>query len=290
MAFFESRGIVKCKPRPASSMGWFNGYDGNIIGGLMIGFGMTLSGACPGTVLIQLRTGVRSGWFVLMGGVAGGILYARFAQSLHRSIAGATVVDSEPAAKLTLPAMFNVRARQGLLAYETACLAMIALASTIAPRSAAAVLLQPLVGGALIGVAQAASLLLTGNPVGVSSAYEQLGQYFWWVWKRARGARPKAEQAPPRSAIVFALGIVAGSWALVSAVPIQPVPMGVQISAYRAALGGLVMVFGARIAGGCTSGHGISGMSMLSISSVITVALMFIGGIALASVPGRLLV
>lgn len=42
------------------------------------------------------------------------------------------------------------------------------------------------------------------------------------------------------------------------------------------------MVFGARLAGGCTSGHGISGMSTLSISSIVTVASIFSGGIALA--------
>jgi uncharacterized membrane protein YedE/YeeE len=40
------------------------------------------------------------------------------------------------------------------------------------------------------------------------------------------------------------------------------------------------MVFGARLAGGGTSGHGITGMSQLSISSFITVAAMFGGGMA----------
>jgi uncharacterized membrane protein YedE/YeeE len=40
------------------------------------------------------------------------------------------------------------------------------------------------------------------------------------------------------------------------------------------------MVFGARIAGGCTSGHGISGMSLLSVASIISVCAMFGGGIA----------
>lgn len=44
------------------------------------------------------------------------------------------------------------------------------------------------------------------------------------------------------------------------------------------------MIFGSRLAGGCTSGHGISGMSQLSISSVISVAAMFAGGIGLTAV------
>ena len=34
-------------------------------------------------------------------------------------------------------------------------------------------------------------------------------------------------------------------------------------------LGGFIMLFGARIAGGCTSGHGISGLAQLSVGSTL---------------------
>lgn len=43
-------------------------------------------------------------------------------------------------------------------------------------------------------------------------------------------------------------------------------------------------MLGARIAGGCTSGHGISGMASLGLASFVTVAAMFAGGIASALV------
>ena len=39
------------------------------------------------------------------------------------------------------------------------------------------------------------------------------------------------------------------------------------------------MLFGARMAGGCTSGHGISGFGLLYTNSIITVAFIFVGGI-----------
>ncbi len=42
---------------------------------------------------------------------------------------------------------------------------------------------------------------------------------------------------------------------------------------------GLLVGFGARYAGGCTSGHGIVGMSNLSIESYIAIAGFFIGGL-----------
>jgi uncharacterized membrane protein YedE/YeeE len=46
--------------------------------------------------------------------------------------------------------------------------------------------------------------------------------------------------------------------------------------------GGLIMSFGARLAGGCTSGHGISGTLQLNLASWIAVICFFIGGIAVA--------
>jgi uncharacterized membrane protein YedE/YeeE len=48
---------------------------------------------------------------------------------------------------------------------------------------------------------------------------------------------------------------------------------------------GFVMLFGARIADGCTSGHGLSGVAQLAVGSIVAVTAMFIGGIA----AGRLL-
>jgi uncharacterized membrane protein YedE/YeeE len=43
--------------------------------------------------------------------------------------------------------------------------------------------------------------------------------------------------------------------------------------------GGILMAFGARLAGGCTSGHGISGAAQLSVSSWISLICFFIGGV-----------
>lgn len=46
-------------------------------------------------------------------------------------------------------------------------------------------------------------------------------------------------------------------------------------------LGGLLVGFGARYAGGCTSGHAISGLSNLQIPSLIAVIGFFIGGLVM---------
>ncbi len=45
-------------------------------------------------------------------------------------------------------------------------------------------------------------------------------------------------------------------------------------------LGGFLVGFGARYAGGCTSGHGIMGLSYLQLASLIAIIGFFIGGLA----------
>jgi hypothetical protein len=136
----------------------------------------------------------------------------------------------------------------------------------------------PIVGGLLIGGSQAASLLLTGNSLGVSTSYEQASRYLL----SAIGASGVEKPNWPPRALVFSLGIFAGSLALFSSGLLTGLSgPEIAIPAWQALLGGFVMVFGARTAGGCTSGHGISGLGALSLSSLVTVAGAFAGGIGL---------
>ena len=46
-------------------------------------------------------------------------------------------------------------------------------------------------------------------------------------------------------------------------------------------IGGFLVGFGARYAGGCTSGHAISGLSNLQLPSLIAVIGFFIGGLVM---------
>ena len=73
--------------------------------------------------------------------------------------------------------------------------------------------------------------------------------------------------------------------------PIWRRVIGTRASALRfpmAFVGGFLMLLGARIADGCTSGHGISGIAQLSIGSFIAVAAMFAGGIGTAMLLRRI--
>ena len=52
-------------------------------------------------------------------------------------------------------------------------------------------------------------------------------------------------------------------------------------------IGGVLVLFGARMAGGCTSGHGISGSLQLAASSWLFFLVMFVTGIATAAILFR---
>ncbi len=61
----------------------------------------------------------------------------------------------------------------------------------------------------------------------------------------------------------------------------------VVLRAAAAFLGGAVAMFGARLAGGCPSGHGMSGVMQLALSSLIALACFLAGGIITAQVLYR---
>jgi hypothetical protein len=240
---------------------------------------MALTGACPGTVLPQVATGVKSGPIVLLGGLLGGVLYSKFGKRLQAEVRDKTVVEAP-----TVYQTYGIGEKEAVLAFEAFCAAILATVMYFAPGDGK-VLVPGVVGGVLIGSSQAASLLLTGNTLGTSSAYEQVGDLFWWSFNllrvRIRGGEAKIPR-PSVKATAFTAGTLLSSWALSLTMEV-PKPAQAAITTLRAVPGGAIMVFGSRLAGGCTSGHGISGMSQLSISSIISVAGMFAGGMGLAA-------
>ena len=56
------------------------------------------------------------------------------------------------------------------------------------------------------------------------------------------------------------------------------------IRAIGAFIGGFILLFGARLAGGCPSGHGMSGNMQLSVSGLIALVCFLVGGIVTARI------
>lgn len=118
-----------------------------------------------------------------------------------------------------------------------------------------------LMGGALIGLAAAMLVLLNGRIAGISGVLGGL-------------LRPVSGDVAWR--VAFVLGLVGSSWVygLVTAWPVPRIDAG-----YTALIvAGLLVGVGTRYGSGCTSGHGVCGLSRLSPRSLVaTVAFMAAG-------------
>lgn len=85
---------VKLGPKPLL-------FRADIIGGLILGAGIALAGACPGTTLAQIGAGYRDAWFILLGGIAGAVFYGYFDAPI-------TALLDEKGAKLSFDQMLGL--------------------------------------------------------------------------------------------------------------------------------------------------------------------------------------
>lgn len=265
---FDKLGIVRRQVHQSKPLGLFSQYDGNAIGGALVGLGMSLSGSCPGTVMVQLAQGVASAKATAIGGILGGLAHVW----INRPIGPK---PQAPSRKPTSPLRRTISDETGLprpAIYAAIAAALAALLYFARPQGRP-FWISPAAGGLYMGFAQAVALLLTATPLGVSGVYDQVGRYVW----RALGHEEVAKPASPPKAIVFALAMTAGSIALTGGATAANLPA--VVSSPSALVGGFAMAFGARIAGGCTSGHGLSGLGALSSASLVSVCSMFGAGI-----------
>lgn len=119
------------------------------------------------------------------------------------------------------------------------------------------------IGGLLIGLAAAIMLLGLGRIAGVSG-----------MAARATGI---ADTGAPRNvAIAFVLGLPLG--ALFIARTVGEVQVSFPTSIWPLIIGGLLVGYGTRLGSGCTSGHGVCGLSRLSPRSMVATGMFMASG------------
>lgn len=170
-------------------------------------------------------------------------------------------------------------------------------AGSVDPLAYAGPAWSPYVAGGLIGALVWFTISLSGHPVGASSAYATLaGLVGKRIAQRYTCALPYYRDEPPKldwglvfvgTAIVgsFLAATSGGEWTGRWLPPIWEDRFGegsLELRAGVAFVGGTLMAFGARMAGGCTSGHGISGTLQLNAASWLALICFFIGGMAAA--------
>ena len=133
--------------------------------------------------------------------------------------------------------------------------------------------LEGFIGGLLIGLAAAIMLLGTGRIAGVSGLL-------------ARASGLAASGTPKNMAFTFIIGLVLGG--LVWSLAFGPVAVSYPPSLLILAAAGLLVGFGTRMGSGCTSGHGVCGMSRLSRRSIVATLVFMASGIATVALVNAL--
>ena len=170
-------------------------------------------------------------------------------------------------------------------------------ASTSVPVTAARTTLDPprwALLGVLFGLLSTAAIALYG-PIGVSGTYPRfIGAILRRVSPAYAASNPylvkMGSLATPETMLV--VGLLIGGFlaarlgsASQSAPAVEAVHARETTSGRRyvdSFLGGVLIIFGARLAGGCTSGHIISGITQLSVSGILFAAAVFGGGMLTA--------
>ncbi|HRQ59379.1 MAG TPA: YeeE/YedE thiosulfate transporter family protein [Azoarcus taiwanensis] len=161
---------------------------------------------------------------------------------------------------------------------------------------------SPYLVGTLIGLLSMATFYFSNKPLSVSTAYARLAGMVGNLFSKGhtenlkyyQDTKPKIEWG-----MMLVFGMLIGAFiAAVSGGELnaewvpdlweQRFGGDVALRLGMAFVGGAIMAYGARLTGGCTSGHGISGALQLSVSSWIALACFFAAAVATAHLLYRL--
>lgn len=133
--------------------------------------------------------------------------------------------------------------------------------------------IQALVGGALIATSLAIMLITTGRIAGLSGIFAgfiagRRGDWAWRAW--------------------FLVGMLIVGIAFAVGQP-ATFDQGARVPLWLVAISGVLVGLGTRASNGCTSGHGLCGMSRFSKRSIVATLVFMAVGIATATISGEIL-
>lgn len=140
-----------------------------------------------------------------------------------------------------------------------------------------------LAGGLVMGLGMALLFIATGLVGGMSTVFSSTWSYF----SRKPFFRQEALVGSRRWRLVYAAGLILGAaawWTWLG--PTQRVSVDIPLP--QLFIGGLVAGYGARLANGCTAGHGICGLASLQAPSLVAVLTFMATAFLTANLTARL--
>ena len=124
------------------------------------------------------------------------------------------------------------------------------------------------IGGMLIGLAAVILMGFNGRIAGISGVFSGavFGSKGDKLWR-----------------LLFIVGLIVGPL-IYGFIVREPIPFSITPSWILIVLGGLLVGFGTRLGSGCTSGHGVCGLSRLSIRSLVAVCIFMATGAATVAI------
>jgi uncharacterized membrane protein YedE/YeeE len=250
---------------------------GIVFGGLIFGMGMAILGYCPGTVMVSAGEGSLDAVVGILGGLAGGLVYTLILPAIS-GVLGPNVGTFS---------LYTALGSSQLLFYSIMIICGLAFASM-------AFLLQRMdkspdrtwiVAGIGIAVLNAFVFHYADRPIGASTFFPYVSDNIFGV---VNNDYFKQISKPGSWEVLFLAG------GLFSGFVLSLIRKDFKIRmihsnwekykgnnfgkrAFWAFFGGFILIFGARMAGGCTSGHVISGGMQLAASSLLFAVFVFAG-------------
>ena len=156
---------------------------------------------------------------------------------------------------------------------------------------------NPYLAGAMVGIVAILSVVITGQFLGASTSFVRAAGAVEQIFAPERVAQSEYYQSVGLRVdwqIMLLVGLLAGAAAAAwsdrsfKSEGVPPMWAGrfgnnVWKRGAVAFVGGAFAMFGARLADGCPSGHGLSGLMQLSLSGFISLACFFAGGLIVAN-------
>jgi uncharacterized protein len=252
---------------------------GIVLGGLIFGVGMAILGYCPGTLAVSLGEGSIDALFGILGGLVGGFVYTILVPFIHPIL-------GPDYGSISLFSLFGQNYFLFYLLDIIIGTVFVWLAFSLNKKEKATDFkwLYAGIGLAVLNVIVFFSVV-SNRIIGASTAYPYLADLFTGTTQNDYYTKV---QGPGHWELFFLIGafisgiiisifrkefkitIIHSNWAKFKG-------NSVSKRIIWSFIGGFILIIGARMAGGCTSGHILSGGMQLSVSSLVFAVFVFTG-------------